>query len=294
MGYFVYKVTATYSNQSVKSFLQNLNLGKTKIYNLVSNKNVYLNHELASFNTIIKENDTISIDLTNLDDNLTYYEPYNKALTVLYEDEYFMILDKPSDVIIYDENNAQCLANMISNYYKITKQDFKVRPIHRLDRNTTGCILIAKDAITHSKLTAMLENDEIKRYYLAVVSGNVSPSRGKISFPIGTDRHVNGKMTVSKTGKTAVTNYVVEERGKNYSILRLLLETGRTHQIRVHLSYIGHPILGDTLYGSNIMEKRYLLHSHEINFIHPFTGKIIKITAKIPDDIKKYIKKSLL
>ena len=119
------------------------------------------------------------------------------------------------------------------------------------------------------------ENNEIKRYYLAVVSGNVSPSRGKISFPIGTDRHVNGKMTVSKTGKTAVTNYVVEETGKNYSILRLLLETGRTHQIRVHLSYIGHPILGDTLYGSNIMEKRYLLHSHEINFIHPFTGKII-------------------
>ena len=293
MGYFVYNVTTVSNNLTVRDFLIKNNLGKPKIYKLEINKCLYLNGKTVHGDAVMNLNDTLVIDTSILDNDLQSYVPFNKPIDILYEDEYLMVINKPSNTIIYDNNSTTSLANMISNYYLENNEDWKVRPIHRLDKDTTGCILIAKDVITHSRLTEMLENDEIKRYYYAVCYGKMTSRSGEIAFPIGSDRHINGKMVITKNGKNAVTHYKVLESNSNYTVLELLLETGRTHQIRVHLSYIGKPIVGDTLYGSNVTAKRYLLHSQRIEFKHPYKDELVVVKANVPNDMKKYIKKSL-
>ena len=289
MSFFVKNIDINDSSKTIKNYLLSKNLSSEKIKYLLNNNCCYVNGMIVSENHELKIKDSLCIDTCFFDD--LDYSPTECKIDVLYEDEYLLLVNKPSKCIIYDDIKHDTMANYIAYYYMINNLDYKIRHAHRLDYDTSGCLLYAKDIITHAALNKIIENGSFKRYYLAVVEKNLDKKTGKINYSIGKDRHINGKMIISKTGKQAITNYIVKKDLNGYSVVSLLLETGRTHQIRVHMSAIKHPLVGDSLYGSKTKFNRVLLHSHKVDFIHPITNKHIVIECPIPNDMKEFINK---
>ena len=262
-------------------------VGRSNIHKLFINKCLLLNGEIKPFETHLKENDVIEIDFKDLD-HLDYL-PYNYNLDILYEDEYILIINKPSGYIIYPETKDlnKTVVNMVANYYQKRGLDISVRYIHRLDKETSGVMVFAKDFITMSALEDMLEKDKITREYIAFVKGIIKESHGIIEKPIGRNRHERNKYLVTKNGDYAKTTYEVLKRYNTYTKIKCILSTGRTHQIRVHMLSIGHPLIGDELYGSSSNTvNRLALHSSRIYFKHPITSEQIDITAPIPKELE--------
>ncbi len=289
MSYFVANIQKEYDGYLLKDFLSSFYLSSEKIKYLINHNCCYINGEINN-NKILKEHDEICIDTSFYDDNDVL--PVEKELNVLYEDEYLLIVDKIANCIIYpdDLNIDNTMANYVSNYYYKNDLNYKIRHAHRLDYETTGVLVYAKDVITHAAISKMIEEKTLIRKYLAVVEGKLSNKKGFVEAPIGKHRHENGKMVVSKNGKYAKTFYEVIKENNKYSLVSLKLETGRTHQIRVHMSYINHPLVGDSKYGSKINDIRVLLHSHMVDFIHPITKEKIKVVSNIPQEFNKYCK----
>lgn len=286
MSFFVKKIDEFDVLKNIKEYLQSKNLSAEKIKYLFSNKCCYVNGVIVSEDYKLVVNDTLCID-TSYFDGLDYL-PTEYKLDILYEDEYLMIINKPAKCIIYDDTMKDTMANYVAYYYLSNDLDYKVRHAHRLDYDTSGCLVYAKDVITHARLNKMIEDGSFKRYYLAIVENNFNNKSGKITLSIGKDRHINNKMIVSKTGKKAITNYVVKKNMNGHALVSLLLETGRTHQIRVHMSAIKHPLVGDSLYGAKTENERVLLHSHKVDFIHPITNKKVVIECPLPIDMRDF------
>ncbi len=287
MSYFVVKVIKEYEQYLFGDFLSCFYLSNDKIKYLFSNQCCFINGQVASINDKISESDIICIDTSYFDHNNIMPEESN--LNILYEDEYLLIVNKYSKCIIYpdDIKKNNTMANYVSYYYLKNDLFYKVRHVHRLDFDTTGCLVYAKDIVTHAALSKMIENGTFIRKYIAIVEGVFSNKKGKIDLSIGKDRHINSKMIVAKNGKNALTNYEVLESKNNLSLIELKLATGRTHQIRIHMSYLKHPLLGDRLYGSKIEADRVLLHSSEVEFIHPITKQHVCVKCPMPMDMKK-------
>lgn len=287
MSYFVVKVQKMYVQYLLIDFLSSFYLSHDKIKYLFNNQCCFINGRVASINDKIKESDVICIDTTYFDHNDII--PEESDLNILYEDEYLLIVNKPSKCIIYpdDIKKTKTMANYISYYYLKNDLFYKVRHVHRLDFDTTGCLVYAKDIITHAALSKMIEEGTFSRKYIAITEGVFPNKKGKINASIGKDRHINGKMIVTKNGKNALTNYEVLETKNNLSLIELKLETGRTHQIRVHMSHLLHPLLGDKLYGSKIEVNRVFLHSYKVEFIHPITKQRVYVECPMPLDMKK-------
>ncbi|MEI7025229.1 RluA family pseudouridine synthase [Paenibacillus sp. y28] len=215
---------------------------------------------------------------------------------VLYEDEWCMVVYKPAGISVHPAEPGQdgTLANRVAGYLLHTGQPRAVRHIHRLDKETSGPVLYAKHALAHAVLDEAMREKRIVREYAALVQGTPSPRKGTIRAGIAKDRHVSGKRRVSPAGDAAVTHYEVGQtfdRTKS-SLVRLRLETGRTHQIRVHLSSMGHPLLGDKLYGgSTDYIRRQALHGERIIFAHPLTGEQIEIEAPFPAELQQLLLK---
>jgi 23S rRNA pseudouridine1911/1915/1917 synthase len=188
-----------------------------------------------------------------------------------------------------ERHGTGSLANAVAAYYASTGQAVAVRHIHRLDADTTGPVLYAKNALAQISLDAAMREKRIARVYLAVVHGVPARGRGTIDAPIGRDRHHAGRRRVSPTGEPAVTHYETVRAWPehNTALLRLRLETGRTHQIRVHLSHIGHPLVGDTLYGGRPSPRirRQALHGESLAFPHPWTRETVRVEAPLPADL---------
>ncbi|MEH7117917.1 RluA family pseudouridine synthase [Neobacillus vireti] len=213
----------------------------------------------------------------------TYHE-----VNILFEDDHVLIINKPPFMNTHPNNPAvdtDTLMNAAA-FYLLSKGDLaNVRQIHRLDRDTSGAILFAKHALAGAILDQMLEKREIKRTYIAAVHGFVNKRKGILNMPIGRDRHHATRRRVSPNGQAAVTHYQVLEinKRKEYSFIKCWLETGRTHQIRVHFSHIGHPLIGDDLYGGERVTNRQALHAAKLEFIHPFTQELIICHAPCTD-----------
>lgn len=219
-------------------------------------------------------------------------EPDWKEMNILYEDDFMLIVNKPIGMEVHPSSHGQkgTLANAVAAYYEMTGQACRVRPIHRLDKDTTGPVLFAKNEFANIVFEKAMKEKKIDRLYLAVAEGRVGQDKGVIDAPIGQDRLHSTRRRVSETGEPAVTRYEVSERLPGHTLLRLKLETGRTHQIRVHLSHIGHPIAGDGMYGgTRKFIHRQALHGEKLTCFHPWTGEKIHVKAPLPDDINSML-----
>lgn len=287
MGICNYIVDKKFNKVKLIDFLSFFHLGKNKM-----KKCDYLvNNKESSLDIVLNIGDIISIDdHENID-----FIPGGGSLDILYEDEYFLIINKPSGILVHpdDKNKLGTICNMVAKYYKENNINHSVKYLHRIDIDTTGILMFAKDLLTSSYMNYLISIHEVRRVYLAITSGTLEPKDGIIDMPIGEDRHHKQRRRVSKTGERAITLYkTLKELEHNYSLIEVILETGRTHQIRVHMKYLGHPLAGDMLYGGSLKHiKRQALHSYKVEFSHPFKEETIKIEAKIPNDMKKLIGK---
>ena len=216
-------------------------------------------------------------------------------LDIVYEDEYLMVINKPSGLVVHpgSGNKDNTLVNGLMYYTKnLSDIGDSDRPgiVHRLDKDTSGLMLVAKENKTHEILSEEFKKHNIHREYIALVDGVIEVSRGTIDAPIKRSKENYQKMTVASGGKKAITNFEVIKRYKNNTLIRLVLETGRTHQIRVHMAYIGYPIHNDPVYNKKISTSfGQFLHSEYLKFIHPITKKELEFRCPLPDEFKDYL-----
>ena len=225
------------------------------------------------------------------------FEAEDIPLDIVYEDEYLMIINKPSGIVVHPGagNKNHTLVNALK-YHTDNLSDlsgeFRTGIVHRLDKDTSGLMLVAKTNKVHELLSDDFKHKRVKREYLALINGVFPSNKAKIDAPIGRSKTDFRKMEVCKDGKNAVTNLVVEKKYKNYTLVRLSLETGRTHQIRCHLAYIGYPVYNDPVYSKNVCTPYgQFLHSTSIDFIHPITKKEIHFECPINGEFKEFIDK---
>lgn len=216
-------------------------------------------------------------------------------LDIVYEDEYLMVINKPSGLVVHpgSGNKDNTLVNGLMYYTKnLSDIGDSDRPgiVHRLDKDTSGLMLVAKENKTHEILSEEFKKHNIHREYIALVDGVIEVSQGTIDAPIKRSKENYQKMTVASGGKKAITNFEVIKRYKNNTLIRLVLETGRTHQIRVHMSYIGYPIHNDPVYNKKVSTSfGQFLHSEYLKFIHPITKKELEFRCPLPDEFKDYL-----
>ena len=219
-------------------------------------------------------------------------------IEVLYEDDHLLVANKPAGMPVHGANKGQrnSLDVAVAVHMLRSNDPIIVRHIHRLDDDTSGPVLYAKNELAQQRLDEQMRNKEIDRKYVAIVHGQLKSKKGTISEPIGKDRHQPKRRIVNPKGEHAVTHYELLESGEKYSVVKLSLETGRTHQIRVHMSHIRHPLVGDYLYGGNTeLLSHQALHGSSLTFVHPVTAEELVIESKLPDwyaQIKQDITKS--
>ncbi|MDD3223829.1 MAG: RluA family pseudouridine synthase [Clostridium sp.] len=254
-------------------------------------KKISVNGSTVKMNFMIENGDKIEINLSR--DESQNIVPEKIDLSIVYEDDYVIVVNKPHGMIVHPTKNYQSgtLANGLLYYFKEKGENCIVRLVNRLDMDTSGLVLIAKNQFAHMALSRDMKLESFKKGYKAVVMGNMDKEAGTIDLPIyKSDDGI--KRIIDERGQRSITHYSVEKHLKNADLVKLNLETGRTHQIRVHLSSIGHPICGDTLYGGDSqLMTRQALHAYSLQFPHPKDGRIIKLEIDIPDDIKNLIKK---
>ena len=275
----------------IDSYLaQKLELSRSKIQKLIKEDLITVNDKAVNANYLVKQNDKIEIkDELNYEINI---EPENIPLDIVYEDEDLLIINKQSGMVVHPApgHYTGTLVNALLYRFNLTSGE-KNRPgiVHRLDKDTSGLMLVAKNEFTHEKLSEMISKKEVERKYLAIVDGLIKHETGTIDAPIGRDIADRQKMAVTDVNaKDSITHFKVLERYDNNTLIECILETGRTHQIRDHLSYIGYPVNNDPAYGKGkATEFGQMLHSKSIKLNHPRTGKELFFEIEPPKKIKK-------
>lgn len=254
---------------------------------------LYNNDKITNLNILARLNSTVTVDLNFEEDNNNIV-PIKMDLKIIYEDEALLIIDKPAGIPVHPSilHYTNSLSNGVKYYFDSINLKKKIRPVNRLDRNTSGIVIFAKNQYIQECLIHQMQTKEFKKTYLAVVEGHLKKLNGTIDAPITRKENSIIERCVAENGEKSITHYKVLKQNfeKNYDIVECLLETGRTHQIRVHLSYIGHPLIGDTLYGNNSKYiSRQALHAYKVEFIHPITNKLTQFTSDIPKDFVSFI-----
>ena len=273
-------------------------ISRSMVQKLIEQKNIKVNGKETKHSYKLKLNDEIEIFVPEAKEiNL---KAQDIPLNVIYEDNDIIVINKPKGMVVHPANGNPdgTLVNAVMNKCKDSLSGIggEIRPgiVHRLDKDTSGAIIVAKNDKAHIALSEQLKNHEIKKTYLALVRGIIKENEATINMPIARSKKDRKKMDVDKDGKEAITHFKVLGRYKNkYTLLQINLETGRTHQIRVHLSHIGYPIIGDEVYSNGKNEwnvSGQCLHAWKLEFIHPITGKKISLEAEIPEYLKNIIK----
>ena len=279
-------------NIRIDTYLSNkLDISRSKVQRLIDEEKVTVNGKVIKSNYKTKLNDEIEID-DELDFDISV-EPVEIPLDIVYEDEYLMIINKPSGLVVHPApgHYDDTLVNGLLFYLNKDKTK-NIRPgiVHRLDKDTSGLMVVAKDEKTMELLSEMISKKEVERKYLAIVDGVIKENTATINAPIGRDPSNRQKMAINPTGKKAITHIKVIERFKNNTFIECLLDTGRTHQIRVHLSYINHRVTNDPVYGEGD-EFGQMLHSYSIKFIHPITKKELYFEQDPPKEFIEELNK---
>lgn len=288
-----YTINKEFEGITLEEYLKNkLEISARNRQKLFHSSGVMVNGKKAFSKKILKENDVVSVKVQR-DKNYGVI-PEKGNVEIIYEDDYVIALNKPAGILVHPagQTTKGTLANYLAGYFQEKKQIITIRPLHRLDRDTSGIVLFAKSAEIQKKLTEAFAENKIHRQYIALVTGELKEKDGRIEAPIGKDKRNPNRRKISADGQRAITNYkllkTVEINSEKISLAELRLETGRTHQIRVHMAHLGNPVLGDKMYGRmSRFIKRQALHASEMEFINPITDKIIKITAPIPNDFNE-------
>jgi 23S rRNA pseudouridine1911/1915/1917 synthase len=270
---------------------------RTTIQQLIEKGHVYVNGHVSKSGYLLRIDDQVQVSALDHSSTATSVAPRLLPLDIVYEDKDLLVVNKAAGMVVHPSpgHHDDTLVNaLVAEYPDIMRENEGFRPgiVHRIDKDTSGLLIIARTAIAHLALAEQMKRHEIVKRYLALVEGVVALDQGSIDAPIGRDRRHRQQMAITAVGsRVARTHFRVLERFNKHTLLQLELETGRTHQIRVHLKAIGHPIVGDPVYGSgNISRgfklKRQFLHAYQIEFIHPTTGKTIHLEAPIPVDLQ--------
>ena len=289
---FTYTIPTEYDGRTLLSFLKEKHCSAPVITHLKrTEKGILLNGVWGRVRDILHTDDILTITLIE-DESSDNIVPTNLPLDIVYEDEDILIINKSSNTPIHPSqgNYDNTLANAVAYYFKEKGEAFTYRCINRLDRDTTGLLILAKHMHSASILSNMVQKREIHREYLAIATGKV-PQEGTIIAPIArVDGSTIERCVNEGNGEYACTHYKTLLNKNGYSLVSLKLETGRTHQIRVHMKYIGHPLPGDFLYNPDYtVINRQALHSHRLSFKHPITEEMMEFVAELPDDMKKII-----
>lgn len=271
---------------SLKEFLKlKFNISTRLYQKLLRHSSITINGEIYYEKTpiLLKEADVINIDL-NYEENNSNIVPTKMDLNIVFEDDWLLIVNKPAGIPVHPSalHYEDSLSNGIRFYFDSINLKKKIRPVNRIDLNTSGLVVFAKCEYIHSTLSSQMETKQFEKKYLALVTGSLKEKNGTIDLPISRkDGSIIERCVLPNRGQKSITHYKVLKETEKYSLVECLLETGRTHQIRVHMSAIGHPILGDSLYGTetNLIEGQ-ALHSYYIKFIHPVTHKDFEFICK--------------
>ena len=261
------------------------------IIKLKKSKQIYLNNLPAFINQELKINDIICVDL-DFEETCDNIVPTKINLDILYEDDALIIINKLPFMPVHPsmDHYEDSLSNGVKYYFNSINLKRKIRPVNRLDKNTSGIVIFAKNEYIQECLVKQMKSNIFAKEYIAVLDGIIDKTKQIIDVPIARKENSIIERCVNSAGDNAVTIMQLIKSFNNYSLVKCILKTGRTHQIRVHTAYIGHPILGDDLYGQKTdLINRQALHAHKIKFVHPITKNKIEIEAKIPNDIKKLI-----
>ncbi|AET69008.1 pseudouridine synthase, RluA family [Desulfosporosinus orientis DSM 765] len=286
-----YSVAEEHQGLTVEEYLkQILNYSGRKIQKLTRQKGILLNKKTVFLKKNVKQGDVLAV--LALEDISFGVEPETGPVEILYEDGYLIVLNKPSGLLVHPTGQTLkgTLSNYLAHYYRQQGSIHTIRPLHRLDRETSGCVLFAKDSHTQALLETALKNGKLKRTYRAVILGNINPPEGTINASIGQHPTKPNRRAVTSKGERAITHYRTIQNLPGASLLDLTLETGRTHQIRVHLTHIGHPIVGDRMYGKgSVLINGQALHAFSLHFPHPFEEREIVVEAPFPDEFLKVL-----
>lgn len=279
--------------ENLKQLLkEEFNISDRLLLKLKTNKKVCLNKEHTYISHKIDLNDVVDIDM-DFDEDNSNIVPTKMDLDIIYEDEYMLILNKPPKIAVHPsmDNYSDSLSNGVRYYFDSISLKKKIRPVNRLDKNTSGIVIFAKNEYIQECLVKQMKSGLFKKYYIAIVEGILTNKNSSINLPIARENDSIIKRCVNPIGDVAITDYFVIRELHSASIIYIQLHTGRTHQIRVHMSHIGHPIIGDTLYGNkNSLIDRQALHACKICFIHPITKQELNLETKLPYDFENIIK----
>ncbi len=258
---------------------------------LKKNKRIFVNDSNTYIDKVLNVGDVVKVFVDFEEDNSNIVAT-NMDLDILYEDDFLLVLNKPAGIPVHPSASHvyDTLSNGVKWYFDSKNLHRKIRIINRLDTNTSGVVIFAKNEYIHSLLSMQMQNNIFKKEYIAICDGIFENKIGIIDVPIARKENSVIERCVNSNGDKAITHYKVINEFKNYSELLINLETGRTHQIRVHMAYLGHPIIGDTLYGvSSDLINRQALHSYKVCFVHPLSKNNLCIIAPLPNDIKMLI-----
>ena len=283
----------TDSDESIKQILKNkFNMSDRFILKLKGSNSIYINGVTVFINYKIQVNDILTIIENSKEDSSNIVPNSNIKLNILYEDDFLLIVDKPSNLPVHPSilHYEDSLSNAVKYHFDKIDLYKKIRPVNRLDKDTSGIVIFAKNEYIQECLVKQMKQNVFKKKYLAVLSGILEKDSGTISAPIARKNNSIIEREIREDGDLATSHFKVLERFNNMTLVEYTLETGRTHQLRVHSKYIGHPIVGDSLYGlQSPLISRQALHAYEVSFFHPINKEKMLIHSDLPDDIKRLI-----
>lgn len=289
------KIEVLENNIRLDNYLiDKLDSSRSKIQKLIKNNSILVNDKNTKSSYLVKTGDIITI--TDVKEESSNIEPEDIKLDIVYEDKYLLVVNKPSGMVVHPGcgNRNHTLVNALMHHSKLSNLD-NIRPgiVHRIDAYTSGLLMVAKDDKTHRELALELKSNKAKRKYLALVHGVIVEDTATIDAPIGRDTKNRKKMCVTPiNSKDAITHIKVLERYIDTTFIECTLETGRTHQIRVHLSYINHPIVNDSVYGYKKQINPtfgQMLHAYTLGFIHPVTHEYLEFKAEPPKEFMEIL-----
>jgi 23S rRNA pseudouridine1911/1915/1917 synthase len=285
----IIEIDGSYAGLTIQQFFESFHQSKKMIHELRMSQQVFLNDEpiKQNFQYPLATGDQMQFPFF-IDEERDFI-PQKMALKIAYEDDFILVIDKEPHLIIHPEHKSglNTLVNGVSYYYEQSNQKRRIRYIHRLDEDTSGLIVFAKTAFIHSYYDYLLQEKAIYRAYYAITEGVPKKKKGTIETFIARDRHHNLKRRVAEKGDFARTHYRVLQNNSKLALIECKLDTGRTHQIRVHLAHIHCPILGDILYNKKTAQiNRQALHAFKLSLIHPFTKEVLTIESLLPNDMK--------